>query len=67
MTDISAFNFPNDVEFAKYLVKEIGVAAVPGSSFYNDPKEGSQHLRFTFCKTQKTLNAAAERLAKLGS
>jgi aspartate/methionine/tyrosine aminotransferase len=65
MTDISAFNFPNDVEFAKYLVKEIGVAAVPGSSFYNDPKDGSQHLRFTFCKTQKTLNAAAERLAKL--
>jgi aspartate/methionine/tyrosine aminotransferase len=65
MTDISAFNFPNDIEFAKYLVKEIGVAAVPGSSFYNDPKEGSQHLRFTFCKTQKTLNAAAERLAKL--
>jgi aspartate/methionine/tyrosine aminotransferase len=65
MTDISAFNFPNDVEFAKYLVKEIGVAAVPGSSFYNDPKDGSQHLRFTFCKTEKTLNAAAERLAKL--
>jgi len=65
MTDISAFNFPNDVEFAKYLVKEIGVAAVPGSSFYNDPKDGSQHLRFTFCKTQKTLNAAAERLEKL--
>jgi aspartate/methionine/tyrosine aminotransferase len=67
MTDISAFNFPNDVEFAKYLVKEIGVAAVPGSSFYNDPKDGSQHLRFTFCKTQKTLDAAAERLAKLHS
>ena len=67
MTDISAFNFPNDVEFAKYLVKEIGVAAVPGSSFYNDPKDGSQHLRFTFCKTQNTLNAAAERLAKLQS
>jgi aspartate/methionine/tyrosine aminotransferase len=65
MTDISAFDFPNDIEFAKYLVKEIGVAAVPGSSFYNDPKDGSQHLRFTFCKTQKTLNAAAERLEKL--
>jgi len=47
--------------------QEIGVAAVPGSSFYNDPKDGSQHLRFTFCKTQKTLNAAAERLAKLRS
>jgi aspartate/methionine/tyrosine aminotransferase len=65
MTDISAFNFPNDVEFAKYLVKEIGVAAVPGSSFYNNPADGSQHLRFTFCKTEKTLAAAAERLSKL--
>ena len=34
MTDISAFGFPDDVAFAKYLVKEIGIAAVPGSSFY---------------------------------
>ena len=34
MTDISAFGFPDDVEFARYLVKDVGVAAVPGSSFY---------------------------------
>ena len=34
MTDISAFEFPDDIAFAKYLVTEIGVAAVPGSSFY---------------------------------
>jgi len=65
MTDISAFGFPDDVEFAKYLVKEIGVAAVPGSSFYEDPADGRRHLRFTFCKTEKTFQAAAERLAKL--
>jgi aspartate/methionine/tyrosine aminotransferase len=65
MTDISAFGFPDDVAFAKYLVKEIGVAAVPGSSFYRDPANGRNHLRFTFCKTDKTLQAAAERLAKL--
>ncbi len=65
MTDISAFGFPDDVAFAKYLVKEIGVAAVPGSSFYNDPADGRNHLRFTFCKTEKTFQAAAERLAKL--
>lgn len=65
MTDISAFGFPDDVAFARYLVSEIGVAAVPGSSFYNDPADGSRHLRFTFCKTEKTLNAAAERLAML--
>src|SRR6202161_1708925 len=65
MTDISAFEFPDDVAFAKYLVKEIGVAAVPGSSFYQDPAHGRTHLRFTFCKTEKTFQAAAERLAKV--
>lgn len=65
MTDISAFGFPDDVAFAKYLVKEIGVAAVPGSSFYRDPASGRNHLRFTFCKKETTLQAAAERLAKL--
>ena len=65
MTDISSFGFPDDMAFAKYLVKEIGVAAVPGSSFYNDPADGRTQLRFTFCKTEKTFQAAAERLAKL--
>jgi aspartate/methionine/tyrosine aminotransferase len=65
MTDISAFGFPDDVAFAKYLVTEIGVAAVPGSSFYRDPADGRTHLRFTFCKTEKTFQAAAERLARL--
>jgi aspartate/methionine/tyrosine aminotransferase len=65
MTGISAFGFPDDVAFAKYLVKEIGVAAVPGSSFYNDPADGRTQLRFTFCKTEKTFQAAEERLSKL--
>ena len=65
MTDISAFGFPDDVAFAKYLVSEIGVAAVPGSSFYRNPADGRTHLRFTFCKTEKTFQAAAERLSKL--
>jgi aminotransferase len=65
MTDISAFGFPDDVAFAKYLVSEIGVAAVPGSSFYQNPADGCTHLRFTFCKTEKTFQAAADRLAKL--
>ena len=65
MTDISAFGFPDDMSFAKYLVKEIGVAAVPGSSFYRNPADGRTHLRFTFCKKEATFQAAAERLAKL--
>jgi aspartate/methionine/tyrosine aminotransferase len=67
MTDISEFGFSDDVAFAKYLVSEIGVAAVPGSSFYRNPADGRTHLRFTFCKTEKTFQAAAERFAKLQS
>ncbi|HEX6362778.1 MAG TPA: aminotransferase class I/II-fold pyridoxal phosphate-dependent enzyme [Albitalea sp.] len=65
MTDISAFGFPDDVAFARHLVTEIGVAAVPGSSFYRDPALGRTKLRFTFCKKDDTLAAAAERLARL--
>ena len=65
MTDISAFGFPDDAAFSRYLVEEIGVAVVPGSSFYNNPAEGRRQVRFTFCKTERTLEAAAERLAKL--
>jgi len=67
MTDIRAFNFPNDVEFASYLVKEIGIACVPGSSFYKHPKDGSQQVRFAFCKKPETLNEAERRLEKLRS
>jgi aminotransferase len=65
MTDISAFAFENDLEFTKYLVKEIGVAVVPGSSFYSDARDGRQQVRFAFCKRDETLDAAAERLRKL--
>lgn len=65
MTDISGFGFANDVEFTRHLVRDIGVAVVPGSSFYNDPISGSQQVRFTFCKTDATLDEAARRLKKL--
>jgi aspartate/methionine/tyrosine aminotransferase len=65
MTDISRFGFPDDVSFTKYLVKEIGVAAVPGSSFYRDARDGAQQVRFAFCKKLETLDAAAEKLATL--
>ena len=65
MTDISVFGFSNDVEFARYLVKEIGVAAVPGSSFYKDPAKGRTKLRFCYCKRDETLIEADRRLAKL--
>lgn len=65
MTNISAFKFPDDVTFTKYLVKEIGVAAVPGSSFYRNPRDGSQQVRFAFCKKPETLDAAAGKLSRL--
>ena len=67
MTDITDFHFPNDVEFTRYLIREIGVACVPGSSFYSVPERGSQQVRFCFCKKDATLNRAAERLSKLRS
>jgi aspartate/methionine/tyrosine aminotransferase len=67
MTDIADFGFPNDVEFTRYLIRDIGVACVPGSSFYSVPERGSQQVRFCFCKKEETLNRAAERLAKLRS
>jgi aminotransferase len=65
MTDISCFGFEDDVEFTKYLVKEVGVAAVPGSSFYRDARDGARQVRFAFCKKLETLDAASERLGKL--
>ncbi len=66
MTDISVFGFRDDVEFARYLVKEVGVAAVPGSSFYRHAAAGRTKLRFCFCKKDETLVEADRRLAKLG-
>ena len=76
MTDISGFDFngdprsnsektTNDVAFAKFLVEKVGVAVVPGSSFYGNPADGSSQVRFTFCKKESTLAAAEQRLARL--
>lgn len=65
MTDISRFGFENDTKFAEFLVREIGVAVVPGSSFYRNPADGAQQVRFAFCKKEETLNEAATRLRRL--
>jgi aminotransferase len=67
MTDVSDFGFKTDVEFTKFLIREIGVAVVPGSSFYQDKSLGKNQVRFCFCKKNETLEAAAERLQKLKS
>ena len=63
MTDIAGFGFADDVEFSRYLVQEVGVAVVPGSSFYHDPALGRTKVRFTFCKRDETLQEAGRRLA----
>jgi len=65
MTDISRFEFAADLAFTQHLVKDIGVAAVPGSSFYNDPRDGARQVRFAFCKRDQTLDEAGRRLRKL--
>jgi aminotransferase len=65
MTDISAFGFRDDVEFTRHLIQEVGVACVPGSSFYSRPELGARQVRFCFCKKDETLEAAADRLRGL--
>jgi len=64
MTDISRFN-QDDVSLAHRMVREIGIATVPGSSFYLDPERGRRQIRFSFPKKMETLRRAADRLARL--
>jgi len=62
LCDITPFGFDDDTAFARWLVSEVGVAGVPGSSFYSEPALGRHLIRFTFCKTHDVLEAAAKRL-----
>ena len=65
MIDIGHFGFADDVAFARQLVADVGIAVVPGSSFYHDPSLGQTKVRFCFCKRDETLREADRRLAKL--
>ncbi len=65
MADISAFGFENDAIFARHLVEKVGVAAVPGSSFFSADTPNCQLIRFCFCKKYETLEAARARLQRL--
>ena len=64
MTDITSFGFEDDVAFARYLVQEVGVAAVPGSGFYEDPAAGRDKLRFCFSKREETMREADARMGR---
>ena len=55
----------NSLDLALHLIKNIGIATVPGSSFYADPKEGQFQTRFCFCKKEETLKSAALNLKKI--
>jgi aspartate/methionine/tyrosine aminotransferase len=65
MTDVSDFGFPNDYAFVRHMIETAGVAAVPGSSFFADSKDGSKLIRFCFCKKYETLEEARDRLTKI--
>ncbi len=65
MTDIAGLTDEDDVAFARRIIAEPGIAAVPGSSFYSRAALGRTKLRFAFPKRRSTLEAAAERLQKL--
>lgn len=65
MTGIEPFGPLDDLRFCDFLVREIGVAAVPGSSFYSMPGPGSRQVRFCFCKQESTLEEAISRLLRL--
>ncbi|MGH7812671.1 MAG: pyridoxal phosphate-dependent aminotransferase [Candidatus Binataceae bacterium] len=65
IADVSGLGFADDRAAADFLLDEVGVAAVPGSSFYHRPELGRHQLRFTFSKRDETIAAAAERLGTL--
>lgn len=65
LADISDVTDKDDVAFAEWLTADIGVATVPGSSFYSDPNLGRKFVRFAFCKTLDMLEEATTRLATL--
>jgi aminotransferase len=62
MVDISSLGFATDGEAAEWFVREVGVAGVPGSSFFREPEH--RFLRFHFAKKEETLRAAGERLVQ---
>ncbi|MBQ9719614.1 MAG: aminotransferase class I/II-fold pyridoxal phosphate-dependent enzyme, partial [Oscillospiraceae bacterium] len=63
LMDISEFGFESDLEFCEVLARDVGVGAVPGSSFFREPV--NHLIRFHFAKKDETLNAALERLGDL--
>ncbi len=65
MADIRNLGFPDDLSLVRHLIEKVGVAAVPGSSFFADPRDGTKLIRFCFCKKYETLEEAGNRLQSI--
>ena len=65
MADIGHLDFADDFAAADFMLNEVGVAPVPGSSFYSRPELGRGKIRFTFSKSDETIALAAQRLQQL--
>jgi len=65
MSEIPAEGFDTDLEFVRYLIETLGVAAVPGSSFFAREAGGKRQIRFCFCKKYETLEEARRQLQRL--
>jgi aspartate/methionine/tyrosine aminotransferase len=67
MAEIGHLGFRDDIEAADFMLDHVGIAAVPGSSFYHHRELDRHLLRFTFSKSDETIATAAERLKSLQS
>lgn len=65
MADIRSVTSKTDRDFVEELIREYGVATVPGTSFYRSPEKGQHLIRFAFCKTLDVLEEAGKRLRRL--
>jgi aspartate/methionine/tyrosine aminotransferase len=65
LADHTAFGLPDDMAFCRHLIERAGVAAIPPSVFYHDPADGRSLVRFAFCKDERTLQEALDRLSAL--
>ena len=63
LMDISEFGVTDDLEFCEWLAREVGVGAVPGSSFFKEPV--NHYIRFHFAKKDDTLKSALDRLSNI--
>ena len=65
LADHTRFGFADDVACARFLTTEVGVGAIPPSSFYDDPADGATLVRFSFCQPEDVLVEAVHRLGAL--